>query len=396
LSSTTAQIYSLLPHHGWHEAGHSKSTFISTFVSAICPRSEPLRQVFKAVSSLTLARLLSSQKHPSKVLANITDRGALASAIYVKFADCKMLYKHSHLGTATNMASMPNQKENNEYISWSKVYRFDAIFKPRELRAYDAGADFIQIWNLLSKRTTSYPEDVLTIFAALLHRSGGEILDIKSHIRTRAIMRSVECLPLDILCVQQKTQHNQTPNQTRYWMPEFPRSTFPVPLFNSRWGTLKRVTSGFIVDFNNPESTATRAIVCPTSLLASSQCLLRDLHSMETFLIQVDRPPSASKAKVNNVAQESRHLFLLSKEHPRIAFMNQGVLCTIIADTGDTLRVRIDIKIGWSSKADDLSKDSAVDCFVADSSSPILIEMSKLQSLVITSAILDHEINTDL
>jgi hypothetical protein len=76
--------------------------------------------------------------------------------------------------------------------------------------------------------------------------------------------------------------------------------------------------------------------------------------------------------------------------------MNQGVLCTIIADTGDTLRVRIDIKIGWSSKADDLSKDSAVDCFVADSSSPILIEMSKLQSLVITSAILDHEINTDL
>jgi hypothetical protein len=148
------------------------------------------------------------------VLANITDRAALASAIYVKFADCKMLYKHSHLGAATNLVSMPNQKENNEYLSWSKVYRFDAIFKPRELRAYDAGADFIQIWNLLSKRTTSYPEDVPTIFAALLHRSAGEILDIKSHLRTRAIMRSVECLPLDILCVQQKTQQNQTPNQT--------------------------------------------------------------------------------------------------------------------------------------------------------------------------------------
>jgi hypothetical protein len=66
------------------------------------------------------------------------------------------------------------------------------------------------------------------------------------------------------------------------------------------------------------------------------------------------------------------------------------------SDTGDTLRVRIDIQIGRSSKADDLSKDSAVDCFAADPSSSILIEMGKLQSLVITSAILDHKRHTDL
>jgi hypothetical protein len=117
------------------EIEHNNSANILVAASPWMARSWPLKEnvhfgicfcdlsesrafkVFRAVGSLTLARLCSSQKHPSKLLANITDRAALASAIYVKFADCKMLYKHSHLGTAANLASMPNQKENNEYIS---------------------------------------------------------------------------------------------------------------------------------------------------------------------------------------------------------------------------------------------------------------------------------------
>ena len=311
----------------------------------------PSRQLLNSLYAVHLS------KHPSRIHINITNRAALAPAVYVKFADCKMLYKHSRLGAAATLTSIPNQDENERYLSWFNGIRTDALLKPRELRPYEASSHFIQVWNLLSKRTTSYPDDVPTIFAALLRRSARETLRFKSHLPTRAIMRSVGCLPLDILCVQQKSQQDQATNQTLHWIPEFPGSKVPVPLLNPRWGILKRVASGFIVDLSNTEPTATRAVICPAGLVTSSQSLLRDVYSMETFLIQVDRPPSASKAKANDVAEESRLLLLLSKEYPGSPLMSHGVLCTIIADTGDTVRVRIDITVAWSTKTDHLSVD---------------------------------------
>lgn len=307
------------------------------------------------------------------------DRAALAHAIYVKFADYKMLYKHSRLGAAATLTSIPNQGENEEYLSWLNNLMPDVLWKPRVLRPYEAESDFIQIWNLLSKRTTSHSDDVLAIFAALLHRSAGAILSIESHLRTWAIRRTVECLPLDILLVKQRSQQDQSMTQTPRWMPEFPGSEVPVPLLNSRWGTLKRVANGFIVDLSNIDPTTTRAVVCPTGPVRSSQSLLRDVHSKKSFSIRVDRPQLESKGKANDTGEESRLLLLLSKEHPEIPFTNHGVLCTIRADDGNTLRVRIDSTIGWSSNTCHLPEDSVIDCFAADGSCSILIEMGKSQ-----------------
>ena len=308
------------------------------------------------------------------------DRAALAHAIYVKFADYKMLYKHSRLGAAATLTSLPIQEENEEYLSWTNnLTTPDVLLKPGALRPYEADSDFIEIWNLLSKRTTSYPDDVLAIFAALLHRSAGAILSLESQLRTWAIIRTVECLPLDMLLVKQKSQQDQSTTQTSPWIPEFPGSKNPVPLLNSRWGTLKRVANGFIVDLSNIDPTTTRAVVFPAGFVESTQSLLRDVHSTETFSIQVDRPQLGSKAKANDTGEEIRLLLLLSKEHPENPVTDHGVLCTIRAGAENTLRVRIDSTIGWSSKTDHLPEDSAVDCTAADASCSILIEMGKLQ-----------------
>lgn len=100
---------------------------------------------------------------------------------------------------------------------------------------------------------------------------------------------------------------------------------------------------------------------------------------MENLLVQADRPSSGSEAGASEVAEESRLLLLLSKDHPDTPLMNHGVLCTIVAGTGDTLRLRMDTTVGWSSKTDHLLEDPVVDCFAADASCSILIEMGKLQ-----------------
>ena len=308
------------------------------------------------------------------------DRAALAHAIYVKFADYKMLYEHPRLGAAATLTSIPNQEENEEYLSWSNnLLTPDGLMKSRVLRSYEADSDFIQIWSLLSKRTTSYPDDVLAIFAALLHRSAGAILNLESHLRTWAILRTVECLPLDILLVEQNSQQDQSNTQIPTWRPEFPGSKVPVAVLSSRWGTLKRVANGFSVDLQNIDPTTTRAVICPAGLVESSQSLLRDVHSTKHFTVQVDQPQLRSKAKANDTGEESQLLLLLSKEHPKIPFMNHGVLCTIRSATQDTLRVCIDSTVGWSSKTDHLPADLAIDCFAVDASCSVLIEMGKLQ-----------------
>ena len=120
-------------------------------------------------------------------------------------------------------------------------------------------------------------------------------------------------------------------------------------------------------------------MVCPTGLVKSSQSLLRDVHPKKTISIRVDRPQLESKGKVNDTGEESRLLLLLSKEHPEIPFTTHGVLCTIKADAENTLGVRIDSTIGWSSKTDHLPQASAGDRFAADGCRSILIEMGKLQ-----------------
>ena len=190
-----------------------------------------MRHVFKTAPRYV--RLLS---HPFENPTNQLDRAALAHAIYVKFADYKMLYKHSRLGAAVTWTSIPNQRVNDEHISWinSFLEPDEVLLKPRALRFYESDSHFVQVWSLLSKRTTSHSDDVLAIFAALLHRSAGAILSIESHLRTWAIMRTVDSLPQDILLVKQKSQQDQSTAQTPRWMPEFPGSEVPVPLLNSR------------------------------------------------------------------------------------------------------------------------------------------------------------------
>ena len=158
----------------------------------------------------------------------------------------------------------------------------------REFHPYEAGSDVIQVWNLFSKRITSYPDNVRAVFAALLHKSAGKILKIVSHLRTRAIMRSVERLPTNILLIVQKAQPDRG-TQIPSWVPELPGSKVPMPLSSSRWDTLKHVAGGFTVNLSKVDLTTTRATICLANLIRASQSLSDNGQSMGTFSIQVDQ-----------------------------------------------------------------------------------------------------------
>ena len=77
--------------------------------------------------------------------------------------------------------------------------------KPNSLRSNpsdsetDMAAEFTQIWNQLSERSTSVKSDRLTILAILLDLNAHEILSLRSEERMRAILRSLSSIPLSLL-----------------------------------------------------------------------------------------------------------------------------------------------------------------------------------------------------
>lgn len=79
---------------------------------------------------------------------------------------------------------------------------------------------FILVWNEQAPRSTTKPEDVAAIIAALLNLSAGEILRIESPLeRMKALLKSQPVLPVDLLFCP--AMDSGVPGE---WTPAFPNS----------------------------------------------------------------------------------------------------------------------------------------------------------------------------
>lgn len=307
---------------------------------------------------------------------------ALAPYLYVKFSDASTRFEHKHVGMAATLQSIPNQDLDSRQLTWSGSLKEE--FQTGDPLPYTPNTEFIRVWNLLAKRTTSYPEDIPAIFATLLYRAAGEVLSIHSARRTWALLQSVDSLPLDILCVEQQAQLDQTSQElwTRQWMPRLPGSSKPVPTLDTKYGLLQRVASGFVLQLCQ---TKTRALICPRGLPASGGLfLLREVHTMQSFLVHLREPngqDTTSKANAgHDSAEESQLILMLPKEQPGSLSANCGILCKIKGHSGDTMRVEIlSNKITWRCHSAEqlLPARETRDCVSADAYCTVMIDMSE-------------------
>lgn len=307
---------------------------------------------------------------------------ALASEIYVRFAEGNVRFKHQHLGIEARLQSLPNQESHEERLNWMDLLKLGGDFVTDDCLPYKPDSDFVKAWNLLSKRTTSYPEDVPAIFAILIYKSAGEILSIEPAHRTWALLNSVDTIPLDILCVEEE------PHLPR-WIPRLPGSVKPVPSLDPTLGVLERVSSGLLLQLSQ---IPTKALICAKGLSASGgHFILREGHSQQSFLVHLPTPPDTdSKSKTRCVEVEDSHLILmLPKRLSSSSSANCGILARIRAQTGDALRVQLlSNTITWSSHNDEdqLPTYGFRDCLFVDPSYAVLIEMGmSLQVLWLTT-----------
>lgn len=307
---------------------------------------------------------------------------ALASEIYVRFAEGNVRFEHQNLGIEARLQSLPNRASDEERLNWISHDKTDAGFETYECLPYTPDSDFIKAWNLLSKRTTSYPEDVPAIFAVLIYKSAGEILSIEPAHRTLALLNSVDTMPLDILCVEQESHFPR-------WIPRLPGSVNPVPSLDPKLGVLERVASGLLLQLSQ---IPTKALICAKGLSASGgYFFLREGQSQQSFLVHLPTPPDTdSKSKSRCVEVEESHLILmLPKRLYSSSSANYGILARIRAQTGDALRVQLlSNTITWSCHQDreQLPTHEFRECLFADPSYAVLIEMGmSLQVLWLTT-----------
>ncbi|MCJ1269740.1 hypothetical protein MMC22_009633 [Lobaria immixta] len=77
---------------------------------------------------------------------------------------------------------------------------------------------FTRVWDQLSRRSTSQPDDVAAIFASLGNLSAGEVLKLKHpQNRMKALLRSQSTLPISLLLAP-----TMEPEDDTGWIPKFP------------------------------------------------------------------------------------------------------------------------------------------------------------------------------
>ncbi|KAI0854660.1 hypothetical protein F4860DRAFT_96431 [Xylaria cubensis] len=348
---------------------------------------------------------------------------ALASGLYIKFADEYVRYDHKDLGMAATLDAVPNRDKSQ--LHWltddPKSYdylKFWSLFTKRitshsadrgddeeialgQSRSYTPGADFVKVWNLLSKRTTSYSVDVPSIFAALLYQSAGEILAIDPAHRAQSLLGSIDQLPADILCVELEKGSSTglpLPQHPQQWMPRLPGSSRPVMSLSLEFGSMRLTTSGFTLQMRHPSMLA---VVCRKALpMASGGHFLMREDGQQSFLVHLQEPmngpntnSTTTKGKSINRSppeqetdqeEEPQLILLFRKTAPGSLLENCAVVCKINSEGEDrgTLRVQfLSNAITWRLLSEREQQPPLVyetrDCVSIDTSSSILIEMGK-------------------
>lgn len=305
---------------------------------------------------------------------------ALASTLYVKFADDCGGFDSTLLGISVTLDRIPNQENDAGRLEWFSSAHWNN-FTSVSAKALTSmpGDDFVKVWNLLAKRTTSYADDVPAIFAALLHQSAGKILAMEPGHRVWSLLHLVDDLPLDILCVELDSRLPQ-------WKPKLPGSRNPVLSLDTIFGVMHRVATGFILLL---EDAPTRALICPEGLpRTGGHVLLHDAY-LDSVLVDLREPygPSASsKGKSRHLESDESHLILLLRKRVLGSLSeNCGILCKITGEDESGLRVQLVSNAitwrPWLDSEEDLVCETR-DWLPIEPTTSILIEMGKITHII--------------
>ncbi|KAI0469280.1 hypothetical protein F4859DRAFT_487618 [Xylaria cf. heliscus] len=352
---------------------------------------------------------------------------ALASGLYIKFADEYVRYNHELLGIAATLDKIPNQEDDTSKLKWLPQWKlsrswpgiwaddyedndegddeddkYDEEIDPGQARPYKPGADFVKVWNLLAQRTTSYSLDVPAIFTALLYKSAGEILAIDPARRAWSLLGSVDRLPAEILCVELEEEKTQLPlpQHPQQWLPRLPGSSRPVISLSLEFGSLQRIASGFVLEMRHSSMCA---VVCRKGLpMASGGHFLMRGDGLRPFLVHIRKPvngPSInstttieiSKGKGKGIGRplpeeteedESQLILLFGTRAPGSPLEKCAVVCKINSESEDrgTLRIQfLSNAVTWCRLSEQKQQPSPAcetrDCVSVDTSSSILIKM---------------------
>ncbi|KAK4143902.1 uncharacterized protein C8A04DRAFT_11957 [Dichotomopilus funicola] len=149
---------------------------------------------------------------------------------------------------------------------------------------------FVQVWNELSKRTTTMPSDMHIIMASLLGFNTDPITRLtKSADRMSCILRSMDGIPISLLFNLEGPRHNPTKNHRDRWLPLYPsrqKLAFGSPFTNIRF-----INDDLYIPNNTVSRKRVALFVCTGEAdpFSSSTFMLRDTFSGEQYSVAVHR-----------------------------------------------------------------------------------------------------------
>ena len=156
---------------------------------------------------------------------------------------------------------------------------------------------FVQVWNELSKRTTTVPGDMHIIMASLLGFNTEPLMRLtKSAERMSCILRSMDGIPISLLFNLDGPRHNPSRNHRDRWLPLYPSRQKLSS--GSTFTNLRAIGD----DLHLPNNTISRkrvaVLVCTGEPDPFSSCkfTLRDTTTGDQYAIEVHRQDGAADA----------------------------------------------------------------------------------------------------
>ncbi|KAL2164024.1 hypothetical protein VTH06DRAFT_3238 [Thermothelomyces fergusii] len=149
---------------------------------------------------------------------------------------------------------------------------------------------FVQVWNELSKRTTTVPGDMHIIMASLLGFNTEPIMRLsKSADRMSCILRSMDGIPISLLFNMDGPRHNPTRNHRDRWLPLYPSRQRLA--FGSTFTNIRSVNDDLYLPNNSVSRRKVAILVCTADAdpFSSSTFTLRDTSTGEHYSVIVHR-----------------------------------------------------------------------------------------------------------
>ncbi|KAL2170833.1 hypothetical protein VTG60DRAFT_4402 [Thermothelomyces hinnuleus] len=149
---------------------------------------------------------------------------------------------------------------------------------------------FVQVWNELSKRTTTVPGDMHIIMASLLGFNTEPIMRLsKSADRMSCILRSMDGIPISLLFNMDGPRHNPTRNHRDRWLPLYPSRQRLT--FGSTFTNIRSINDDLYLPNNSVSRRKVAILVCTADVDPFSSCTftLRDTSTGEQYSVVVHR-----------------------------------------------------------------------------------------------------------